>query len=95
MHPSFTLWASTYRFGLEAQEVITARLLGFARQDASASLETARMVNEKFVAFFEAQLAVGVAVATGKSSMVAVSEFVKPYRKRVRANHRRLHRRRR
>jgi hypothetical protein len=95
MHSPFALWVSTCRFGLEAQQVIVARLLGFSRVDAAAPLEAACMVNEKIAAFFEGQLAAGVALAAGQSGMVAVAKFARPYRRRVRANHRRLHPRRR
>jgi hypothetical protein len=95
MQTLFPLWLSTYRFGLEAQQVIAARLLGFSRADAASPVEAARMVNEKIAALFEGQLAAGLAVATGQSGMAALAEFAKPYRRRVRANHRRLHRSRR
>jgi len=50
------------------------------------------MLSEKLAAFIEANAAAGRAVAAGKSPDIALAEFVKPYRRRVRANHRRLHR---
>jgi hypothetical protein len=93
MASPFALWMSTCRFGLEAQQVVAARLLRFSCGDTAVSPEAALMVNEKIAAFFEGQLAAGIAVATGQSGVVAIAEFAKPYRRRVRANHRRLHRR--
>jgi hypothetical protein len=95
MQSPFAVWFSTCRFGFEAQQVMAARLLGCSRVDAATSLEVARMVNEKFAAFFEGQLAAGIALASGQSGMTAVAEFTRPYRRRVRANHRRLHYRQR
>ena len=93
MQSVFSAWISTCRFGLEAQQVIATRLLRSARCDAAASVEAGRMVNEKVIAFMEGHAAAGIALATGKRPDVAVAEFIKPYRRRVRANHRRLHRR--
>ena len=73
--------------------MIATRLLRSTRCDAAASVEATRMVNEKIVALVEAHTAAGIALVSGKSPEAAVAEFVKPYVKRVRANHRRLHRR--
>ena len=92
MHAIFTAWFSTCRFSLEAQQVIPTRLLRCTRCDAAASIEAGRMLSEKLAAFIEANAAAGRAVAAGKSPDIALAEFVKPYRRRVRANHRRLHR---
>lgn len=93
MHPIFSAWISTCRFSLEAQQVIATRLVRSTRCDAAASIEAGRMVNEKLEAFMEASAAAGLAVAAGKSLHIALAELVKPYRRRVRANYRRLHRR--
>jgi hypothetical protein len=93
MQSPLAIWFSTCRFGLEAQQVMAARLLGFSQVHVAAPLEAALMVNEKFAAFLEGQLAVGIALASGQSGIAAVAEFTRPYRRRVRANHRRLHRR--
>lgn len=92
MHAIFTAWISTFRFCLEVNQVIATRLLRSARCDAAASIEAGRMVSEKLAAFVEANAAAGLAVAGRKSPDIALAEFVKPYRRRVRANHRRLHR---
>jgi hypothetical protein len=93
MYPLFTAWISTCRFSLEAQQVIATRLMRATRCDAAASAEAGRMVSEKLAAFVEASAAAGLATATGRSPDAALAEFMKPYRRRVRANHRRLHRR--
>jgi hypothetical protein len=95
MQSVFDAWISTCRFGLEAQQVVTTRLFRSARCDAAASVEAARMVHEKLAAFIEGQAAAGIALAGGQTPAVALGEFIKPYRRRVRANHRRLHRRKR
>ena len=92
MYSLFTAWISAYRFGFEAQQVIATRLVRSARCDAAASMEAARMINEKLDAFIEGSAEAGRATAAGKSLDIALSEFVMPYRRRVRANHRRLHR---
>jgi hypothetical protein len=94
MASPFALWVSACRFGLEAQQVAATRLLRFSCGDAAVTPEAALMVNEKIAAFFEAQLAAGIAVVTGQSGMVAMAAFARPYRRRVRANYRRLHQRR-
>ena len=88
MPSPFDAWISTCRFGVEAQQVIATRLLRSMRCDAAASVEAARMVNEKVAAFIEGHAAAGLAFATGKTPDVAVGEFLKPYRRR--ANRRRL-----
>lgn len=72
--------------------MITTRLLRSTRCDAAASVEAGRMVDEKLEAFVEASAAAGRAIAAGQSPHITVSEFIMPYRRRVRANHRRLHR---
>ncbi len=92
MQSVFATWISTCRFGFEAQQVIATRLLRSTRCDDAATMEAARMVNEKVAALIEAHAAAGIAVATGKAPHIAFAEFLKPYRRRVRANHRRLHR---
>jgi hypothetical protein len=92
MYSILTAWVSARRFGFEAQQVIATRLVRSARCDAAASMEARRMINEKLEAFIEGSAAAGRAIAAGKAPDITVSAFVMPYRRRVRANHRRLHR---
>lgn len=67
MQSVFDAWISTGRFGLEAQQVIATGLLRSAKCDAAASVEAARMVNEKVAALIEVQAAAGMALASGKT----------------------------
>ena len=86
------LWLDNLLLGFEAQQVIAARLMRLARADAAAALEANRMVQEKLAAFFEAQAAAGIALARGASFRATLANAHRPYRRRVRANHRRLSR---
>jgi len=56
----------------------------------TAATEAHQMVSEKFAAFGEAQGAVITALVAGKSLDAAVARAYGPYRRRVRANRRRL-----
>ena len=66
------------------------RMARFAVPDASTAGEVAAMFGEKTAAFAEAQLAMGVALASGRSVETVLRRAYRPYRRRVRANHRRL-----
>jgi hypothetical protein len=74
-------------FGLEMQRVIALRMLTLAGGGAAAQREANRMVIEKAAAFAEA----AATLATGGSR----KKVVRRYRTHVRANARRLSRRRR
>jgi hypothetical protein len=50
------------------------------------------MISEKVEAFGEAQFAAAAALATGRSLETAMKRAFVPYRRRVRANRRRLQR---
>ncbi len=70
------------RLSLESQQVIALRLLKLARGGPAASREAKRMITEKMVALGE---------ATEKSSSGrSARSVVNGYRKKVRANRRRL-----
>ena len=66
----------------EVPQVIVLRFLKLSRGGPAASREAKRMVNEKTIAFVGA----AAKLATGSS----VGSVVKGYRKKVRANRRRL-----
>ena len=72
----------TSMLALESQQVIGLRLLKLTLGGAAASREANRMVAEKVIAFGEA----AAKVATGGTTR----SVVKGYRKKVRANRRRL-----
>ena len=73
---------STSMLALEAQQVIGLRLLKMTSGGAAAKREANRMVAEKVTAFTEA----AAKVATGGTTR----SVVKGYRRKVRANRRRL-----
>jgi len=83
-------WFEAWRFAAEAQQVVAARMLRFWQGDATAGAEAARMVTEKMAAATEAQMAAGLALMRGLSLSTALKRASTPYRRRVRANHRRL-----
>ncbi len=70
------------RLSLESQQVIALRLLKLARGGPAASREAKRMITEKMVALGEATAKV--------SSGGSARSVVNGYRKKVRANRRRL-----
>src|SRR3712207_9328412 len=73
--------------GFEAQRVIGLRLAKLAAGDAAAAVEAQLMVSEKVAAFVEAS----TTLATGGSH----KSVIRRYRSHVRANERRLSKRRR
>jgi hypothetical protein len=75
---------------MEVQQVIAARLSRLSCADVSASIEATQMVTEKVAAFFEAQAAGAMALSRGASLGAALRTAHKPYRRRVRANRKRL-----
>ena len=78
------------RLGAEAWMVVGLRLAKLAAGGPAAALEAQRMVAEKSAAALEAQFAAGMASATGASHHAAASKALAGYRRRVRANRRRL-----
>jgi hypothetical protein len=90
----FTAYFDGIRFAIDVQRVVAARLAILARGDMSAAREANRMIAEKAAAMAEVQLAAGTAVLRGASIPTAAARSLKPIRRRVRANRRRLCRRR-
>ena len=78
------------RFGFEVQSVIALRLLKIATGGAGSDVESTRMVTEKVKALADAQTAGAVALAQGKSIKAATKRAMTPIKCSVRANHRRL-----
>ena len=83
-------WFDAWRFAAEAQQVMTMRMMRFWQCDATAGAEATRMVTEKMAAAAEAQMAASLALLRGQGAAVALARAATPYRRRVRANHRRL-----
>ncbi|BCH22444.1 MULTISPECIES: hypothetical protein [unclassified Mesorhizobium] len=80
----YRLWFDTMMLGLEAQQVIWLRALHLARGGKAGEREARRMVTEKVIAATQAAGAIA-AGAGGK-------DVVRGYRRKVRANRRRLSR---
>jgi hypothetical protein len=78
------------RLGFEASIVVGLRAAKMAAGGPAAVLEAQRMTAEKTAALLEAQAVGGMALATGSSVRVATSKGMSPYRRRVKANRRRL-----
>lgn len=89
--PWLDLWIASTRLGMEAQAVIGMRLHGMATGSLPAVHEAGLMVPEKLAALADAQMILARAAVTGRSSFAA-EDVVRLYRRRVRANRRRLSR---
>lgn len=83
-------WIEAARFGADVHRVVTVRMMQFASGDVNSATEASRMISEKAAAFGEAQLAMMTALANGNSLQMAAARAYAPYRRRVRANVRRL-----
>jgi hypothetical protein len=99
MHPLFNpieiirLQIKTALMLAEAQMVIGMRLMGMAGMWRVQPSENARMVSEKLVAAQDASLAATRAALRGKSPAVIADHALKPIRRRISANAKRLARR--
>jgi hypothetical protein len=89
MNP-FSAWLTNIGFAIEAQQVIGLRLLRLAQGNTLATKEASAMIAEKIAAFSESQIAAGLALTSGCSIHAAMGCAAAPYRRRVRANHKRL-----
>jgi hypothetical protein len=87
----FNSWFTAAHFGYEAQRVMTLRMMRLAGGGPLAAVEARRMVAEKMAAMADAQMAFGLAIANGSTMMhCATTDAFVPFRRRVRANSRRL-----
>ena len=91
-NPWLTLGFNMWRLGAEAQAVMALRMMRLAAGGAVAQREAVRMVSEKGVAAAQAGLAAAALAATGGTTVAIGRKVVGGYRKRVRANSRRLRR---
>ena len=92
-NPWFAFSLNAFQMGVEAQSVMALRLLRFASGGARSEAEATRMLAEKVTAAEEAQAVAALAAMSGKQSHVVAGKALNVYRKRVRANRRRLSRR--
>jgi hypothetical protein len=86
----FALSLQTAKLGWEAQGVIALRVMRMATQPAHSQTEARRMVTEKVAALGEAQAVVAAGVIKGAKSDRVAKKVLGVYKKRVRANKRRL-----
>jgi hypothetical protein len=87
------LWDAYFRAaqtGWEASAVIAMRFMRLSAGGAVAQREAQRMVTEKVTATFEAQAAAAAAMMTGRGLGPATKSASDVYRRKVRANRRRL-----
>lgn len=92
-NPWLTLSFKIAQLGWDAQSVMALRLLRLAGGGARGQAEASRMSAEKIAAMTEAQAAVAAAVIAGRKNHVIADKALGVFRKRVRANKRRLSRR--
>jgi hypothetical protein len=92
LNPWVSFGMKAWQIGLEAQTVITLRMIRLATGGARAEAEASRMVTEKMMASSEAYVNAGIAAMRGDEDHVVAGKMLKVYRKRVRANRRRLSR---
>lgn len=92
LNPWISFGIKAWQIGLEAQSVIALRMLRLAAGGAHAEAEFSRMVTEKMLAAGEAQMAATMATIRGHKNHVVAGKALNVYRKRVRANRRRLSR---
>jgi hypothetical protein len=86
-------WLDNIHFAAEVQHVVASRLSMLAMGDARCASETVKMVSEKVAACAEAQFESASAIMAGQFLPIAIERGFAPYRRRVRANSRRLSKR--
>jgi hypothetical protein len=92
-NPWLTLSLKAIQMGFEAQSVIALRVLRLAAGGARMEAEATRMITENAAAAAEAQAVAAVAAMKGHPQRVVAGKTLKVFKKRVRANKRRLSRR--
>jgi hypothetical protein len=92
-NPWLELSVKAFWLGVDAQNVVALRLLRVASGGPRAQAELSRMVSEKIAAVAEAQGAATAAVMTGSKDHATAGKVLNVFKKRVRANKRRLARR--
>ena len=92
-NPWLTLGLKTIQMGVEVQSVIALRMLRLAAGGARMEAEVTRMITENPAAAAEAQAVAAVAAMKGHPQHVVAGKTLKVFKKRVRANKRRLSRR--
>jgi hypothetical protein len=84
-----SLSMSAMQLGMEAQNVIALRMMKMAAGGPAAEAEVHRMISEKTQAALDTQLQIGKSALSGRLDL-APARAIALYRRRVRANQRRL-----
>jgi hypothetical protein len=90
LNPWVVLTMRAFQLSWEAQSVIALRMMRLVSGDVRGQAELNRMVVEKITAAAEAQVAAAAAMMNGHSDHVIAGKALTVYKKRVRANRRRL-----
>jgi hypothetical protein len=91
LNPWMTIATDAWLLGLEASTVMTLRTMKLAAGGPAAQTEATRMVAEKAQALAELQMKAATG-ALGTSPKAAAKKTLSHYRRKVRANRRRLSR---
>jgi hypothetical protein len=91
-NPWFALSSQAALLGLEAQRVMALRLMRLAAGGARGQAEAQRMITEKVAALVEAQAGAVVGAIEGRGAQRIGKKAVGVYKRRVKANGRRLSR---
>lgn len=89
--PWFELGMDTYALAVEAQAVVALRMMKFAAGGPAAAIEAQQMISEKLIAAAEVQTKAASAILSGTSHLTPARTLAH-YRRKVRANRRRLSR---
>jgi len=92
-NPWFRFGVNAWSLGMEASSVIALRTLKIAAGGVAAEVEARRMISEKIEAGFALQ-ALALTGGLGLTADGAAAKMVAHYRRKVRANRRRLAKRR-
>lgn len=87
---SFRLGLEAWQLAVEAQQVMALRLMALSGWLPYQAGENRRMVDEKSKAFTKAAIGAHHAIISGKSPDDVARAAMKPIRKKVRANRKRL-----
>ena len=90
LNPWIVLSMRAFQLSWEAQNVIALRMLRLASGDIRGQAELNRMVVEKIAALAEVQATAAAALMNGHKDHVIAGKALTVYKKRVRANRRRL-----
>ncbi|GLS17897.1 hypothetical protein GCM10007874_09130 [Labrys miyagiensis] len=95
MNAFFGPWLDNYnsilKLNVEAQQVISLRVMKLAHGGRRSEIESQRMISEKLAALAEAQIGMLTDIATGQG-LLAPGRAIAVFQRQVSANRRRLSR---